>query len=642
MLISVITVCFNEERNIKRTLESILNQTSTDFEFIICDGKSTDRTMEIIERYRTKFEEKGVAFKLYSEKDGGVYYAMNNAIDRANGDYIVFINGGDNFASDDVVEKVVEFAKKTEIKPDVIYGDYNYVYSHRDVHTKRTRVRIGEHERLVQEMSMCHQSCFCSLKSMRKYRFNTEYKICADYNYLLDVYTSGGVFVHLPLIMSDFYVGGISSENPQKLLIEEWKSLKAHKIKFSKKYYIIQHAKAIMWKIINKIKRTIMRIYGSVFWRINNIVPVNKNLWLFGAWGGNLYSDNTKCLFEYVNSIDKNIKCVWISKNDSVVEEVRKSGFKAHKELSIKGLWYSARAYTAFCTENTTDVSRFLNKKTKIINLWHGMGVKSVGIESGWIKDMTDEELDNYRRTCRNTFGKWYWMCASEEAKQKYMRSFLVPEEMFHITGQPKDDAFANLKSSPYIDEIRKNHPDAKIAVYMPTHRNFGRNFAISDETSIETLKKVNEKLREKNIVMIFKPHYHEFKKYEGYTDNFSNIIFATDKDKFGDVYTFLPVCDMLITDYSGIMFGYLASGKPIIYFTYDYDSYVSGDAGFCYNFDDITYGPVCKTWDEVIENMSTITADDYKEIREKQRARFCPYHDGKNCERVYEQVKKI
>ena len=148
--------------------------------------------------------------------------------------------------------------------------------------------------------------------------------------------------------------------------------------------------------------------------------------------------------------------------------------------------------------------------------------------------------------------------------------------------------------------------------------------------------------LEEKNIVMIFKPHFHEFEKYAGYEGTLGNIIFATDKEKFGDVYEFLPACDMMITDYSGIMFGYLASGKPIVYFPYDYDEYVNGDAGFCYDYYDITYGPVCKTWEDVVNTLATITSEDYAELREKQRARFCPHADGKNCERVYQAVLDI
>ena len=384
------------------------------------------------------------------------------------------------------------------------------------------------------------------------------------------------------------------------------------------------------------IKSKIKRAIFAVLKLISYIIPKSKRIWLFGAWGGELYADNTKYLFEYLHTINTRCKLVWISKNNSEIEKIREKGFLAYNRRSIKGLWYIARGKVAFCTEGTKDISYQLNKKTKIIQLWHGMGIKSVGKESGWYKNGLNANA------LKKNHAKWYWLCASEEAKFKYMNSFDVPKEKFYITGQPKDDAFVNIKQSGYINELRKNYPNARIAVYLPTHRNFGKSDEINDIMSIESFEKLNKRLASENIVMIFKPHFHEFKKYKGYETSFSNIIFAIDKEKFGDVYEFLPCCDIMITDYSGIMFGYLASGKPIVYFTYDYDEYVSNDAGFCYDFNDITYGPVCKTWDEVVECLSTIKSEDYAELREKQRARFCPYSDGENCQRVYETTLKI
>lgn len=373
------------------------------------------------------------------------------------------------------------------------------------------------------------------------------------------------------------------------------------------------------------------------------IIPKSKKLWLFGAWTGKLYADNTKYLFEYVNKNHPEIRAVWLTKEDSVVEQVRALGYECYKWSSVKGAWLTLRAGVAFETEGDNDISRFLNiKRTKVVQLWHGMGIKAVGVTSGWNSSLSQKQIKKSEKAFREKNATWYWFCASEEAKKKYSEAFFVPEKQFIITGQPKDDILAVEKENAYITALRNDHPKAKIAVYLPTHRNFGRQTDINDVMSIESLEKVNRMLEEKNIVMIFKPHFHEFEKYAGYEGTLGNIIFATDKEKFGDVYEFLPACDMMITDYSGIMFGYLASGKPIVYFPYDYDEYVNGDAGFCYDYYDITYGPICKTWEDVVNALATITPEDYAELREKQRARFCPHADGKNCERVYQAVLDI
>jgi len=390
------------------------------------------------------------------------------------------------------------------------------------------------------------------------------------------------------------------------------------------------------------MKNKIKGLINGIIRFFSYLIPKSKRIWVFGAWSGKLYADNAKCMFDYLHKIDSGRKLIWITSDKKIVNQVRAENRKAYYRNSLPGIWYAIRAKVAFYTESPQDVSQFINKKTEIIQLWHGMGIKAVGLESGWTSSMSEEDRIKQEGVFKKHHVKWHWMAASDEAKQKYMRSFGVPAENFTITGQPKDDILAVEKENAYITEIRRAHPGAKVALYLPTHRNFGKKGNINDVMSVESLEKVNAKLAEKNIVMIFKPHFHEFAKYAGYEGTMGNIVFATDKEKFGDVYEFLPACDIMVTDYSGIMFGYLASGKPIIYFTYDYDEYVNGDAGFCYDFSDITYGPDCKTWDEVVETMATIRSEDYAEIREKQRARFCPYADGKNSERVYNAVIEI
>lgn len=373
------------------------------------------------------------------------------------------------------------------------------------------------------------------------------------------------------------------------------------------------------------------------------IIPKRKNLWVFGAWQGKLYADNSKYLFEYINQECPSIHAVWIAGEKSVVEQVRAAGYCSYHRFSLLGMISWLCAAVCFETEGNQDIVPVVGTgKQRVIQLWHGMGIKAVGLESGWYKDQPEEEAKAQKRIFEKVYSRWYWFCASEEAKSKYSRSFAVQEEQFIITGQPKDDSFVTIKYNETITSIRNQFPECRIAVYLPTHRNFGKVSKISDEMSVEKLKIVNEKLKENNIVMIFKPHFHEFKKYEGYETSFSNIIFAIDKQKYGDVYEFLPACDCLITDYSGIMFGYLASNKPIIYFAYDYEEYLKEDAGLCYNYEDILYGPLCKTWEEVIEQVSVIQSEDYSDLREKQKMRFCPYDDGRCCERVYRQVLQL
>ena len=112
MKISVVTVAFNEEKNIGKTIESVLNQTSNAIEYIICDGKSTDRTVERANSYKERFAKKGIEYIVNSEKDSGIYDGMNKGIDIATGDYIFFLNAGDWFYSDKIIEEISENKKE--------------------------------------------------------------------------------------------------------------------------------------------------------------------------------------------------------------------------------------------------------------------------------------------------------------------------------------------------------------------------------------------------------------------------------------------------------------------------------------------------------------------------------------------------
>lgn len=251
MYLTVITVCFNEEKNIAKTIESVLGQTLSNFEYIICDGKSCDNTLEIAESYRDKFCKKSVDFKIYSEKDGGVYFGMNNGIDRATGDYIIFTNGGDSLASETVLQEISDFLDKQDVMPDVVYGSFNYIEG--DV----TQTREGDHKLLTERMSVPHPASFCSSKSLKKYKFNTEYHIGADYDFMLNVYLNGGVFAKVPTLVSNFVVGGISTIDHKKSLQEERRILTAHGVKFSKIQFLIRGFKIDCVKFLAKLKKSI-------------------------------------------------------------------------------------------------------------------------------------------------------------------------------------------------------------------------------------------------------------------------------------------------------------------------------------------------------------------------------------------------
>lgn len=362
-----------------------------------------------------------------------------------------------------------------------------------------------------------------------------------------------------------------------------------------------------------------------------HFIPKSKRVWIFGAWSGELYGDNTKYLFEYLHTISTKNKLVWITKRDDVVKAVRDKGYLAYKRNTLRGVWNIARGKIAFCSEGVYDISLLIGKKTKIIQLWHGMGAKALN----W---KLSEKTANDLRLARSS---WYW--TSTSSLYTDINSYLlgVPKERFTITGYPRNDALVEAPYNQNMEELRRKYDGCKFIVYMPTHRNFGAEG--NKHINIDELKRVDKLLNEKNIVMVYKPHIHELKNFVKYENEFSNIILAKDQSVWGDVYSYLNYFDLLISDYSSVLTDFMCTGKPIVYFPYDIDDYINGDAGVNDFFWEIPGGPMGYTWDEVLKYTEELLENDtWKEERERCRKIYHVFNDGKNSERVYQMVNDI
>lgn len=202
MKVSVITVCFNAEREIQKTMESVLNQTLDEFEYIIQDGKSTDNTNEIIRTVMQKFPWRKVIYE--SRPDTGIYNAMNIAVRKASGEWCVFINAGDTFYSYTVLKEV--FGKTDQYKGfDVIYGGY------RRHDSKNGYVYQSEPVAIMPfKMPFIHQSVFIRTDIQKKYGYDEKFKLCADYDMFFRMYVDGLCFFQIKTIISDFSIEGVS------------------------------------------------------------------------------------------------------------------------------------------------------------------------------------------------------------------------------------------------------------------------------------------------------------------------------------------------------------------------------------------------------------------------------------------------
>lgn len=196
--ITIITACYNSERTIEKTIQSVLNQTYENIEYIIVDGASTDGTMDIVEKYRDRID------VVVSEKDRGVYDAFNKGVDLATGDYINFMNADDYFVSNTVVYDVSLFLNKDKI--DAVYG--NVLVKDDQINT----IRKYGHE-IQNEWEMCaHQSLFCSNEKLKTLKFDTNIKILADQNFFIRLKKIPNISIrYIDLDIAYFSNEGVSS-----------------------------------------------------------------------------------------------------------------------------------------------------------------------------------------------------------------------------------------------------------------------------------------------------------------------------------------------------------------------------------------------------------------------------------------------
>ena len=361
----------------------------------------------------------------------------------------------------------------------------------------------------------------------------------------------------------------------------------------------------------------------------------NKNLWVFGAWHGDTYSDNSKYLFEYVTAEHPEIRCVWVTHRDEIVEIVRNAGYEAYIIDSKEAKRILNQASVFIVTEGYKDVGGYKHARTKLIQLWHGVAPKKMQWSTDipkWKKFIVNILYDNHKKS--------FWMCSSERNIKTMHELLNIDVNKAYATGYPRNDQFVHPRNkSQVICDLERSHPGMRKIIYMPTHRNFGSE---GTAFSAHELIEVDQLLKEKDIVMLFKPHIHEIKNYEKLNLRLSNIVMGSTAT-YNDVYSYISDFDLLISDYSSIIYDFQCTKKPIVLFPYDMDKFGKSDAGLFDYYTSLPCGPFCNNWIEVIAQVELLLkSDPYYEQRERCRREFHPFDDGKNCERVYNAIRKI
>jgi len=216
--LSVITIVYNNVKDIERTMLSVINQTYTNIEYIIVDGLSTDGTLEIINRYKNNIS------KLISEKDEGIYDAMNKGLGAATGDYVIFMNSGDEFFLPDTVAQV--FASAPDA--DIYYGETEMINA-KGQSLGRRRHKAPKHftwRSFKYGMSVSHQAIYIRRSITEPY--DRQYHLSADIDWIIRAAKKAKKIVNVHHYVARYLVGGMSKAKHRQSLTERFDIMKRY------------------------------------------------------------------------------------------------------------------------------------------------------------------------------------------------------------------------------------------------------------------------------------------------------------------------------------------------------------------------------------------------------------------------------
>ncbi len=252
--LTIATVCYNAAPELEKTIKNVANQTYPNIEYIIIDGNSKDNTLEIIKKHENDIS------NYISEADNGIYDAMNKAILMANqskrSDYILFMNAGDTFVSDTIIEEIFtelyeNFASKNDF-PDLVYGDYNVINQ-----TFSETVKAEPLNKTWTGMKFCHQSMLLKTNLAKKQLFSGKY-ITSDFEQVYELYKKGISFYYFKKPIANFKTDGLSSKNKIKVRFESKEIVQKYDKSFATSYSLW---KLIIWTYFVEGLRKTLPVY---------------------------------------------------------------------------------------------------------------------------------------------------------------------------------------------------------------------------------------------------------------------------------------------------------------------------------------------------------------------------------------------
>lgn len=352
----------------------------------------------------------------------------------------------------------------------------------------------------------------------------------------------------------------------------------------------------------------ISRWLANVFLKVLVFKKRDKDIWIFGAWRGKQYNDNSKYFFEYIQTYMPEVRAIWITKDNSIKEALTDKGFECYLYNEKQALKLRLNAGYVFFTNSMTDVGGIdLCHGAKKVALWHGMPLKKLNYATNNLQKRNRSIirliqyliLKIYNHTQRSIT-----IATSKKTKEFLIESFEVKPQSVFITGQPRNDIlFSNDIKTSVFNRLNHNNNE-RFILYMPTWRD-------SDKTEKPFLNSIlknlfedvefMKSLKSKNVKLYIKPHPNISTHYASQ----DNIIILDHQLKY-DPQKLMAVADVLITDYSSVFIDYALTERPIHFFVPDLKEYAEDRLGLFIKFQELA-----DFWINDVEKLKEVLLND-------------------------------
>lgn len=375
------------------------------------------------------------------------------------------------------------------------------------------------------------------------------------------------------------------------------------------------------WIDNSKLKRGLSY---SVLYPLMRLLPINKKKVVFDSYWASKFSCNPRAIYEYIEANYPDMTSIWILKDTKIDIPGRN---KKVNQFRFAYWWHVATA--KYFVENTNLPQQYAKRKGQIeVQTLHGTFMKTMGFDEPYFKNGSEGRRQNFK----TRISRWDFLISPSPYMTKVSTEAFNYEGQVLEVGTPRNDVLYTNNNPKYIAKVKEElaiPAGKKVILYAPTYRNkAGFDLALD-------IEKMKASLGDE-YVLLLRLHYFVADKIADVSDDF--VINASHYPLIEDLYL---VSDVLMTDYSSVMFDYGHLQKPMLFFAYDYNLYVNDTRGVYLDYKETVPGPVVETTDEIIEQLAdfdTLTQNVQKGLAEFYQE-FCTFGRGDSAKAVVEAM---